>query len=184
MMQRAPRGLTFSAVAGVAVIIVLLAGCLANERGPDSPKLGKVISDVTLTLSVRDASGAEEFYAVKRDGEFGFGGGMDARFERITWTTQLTPAVMQTLRDLMVSNGWFNKDLHSTKQPKEARFEVEAKCEEGTLHKRIEGENDRIDPVRVWLRDIANRRLEVDLERQPKARIQQRPATQPAATQP
>jgi hypothetical protein len=163
-----------------AIPALSLAGCVANERGPDSPKLGTVISDVSLTLDLRDASGAEEFYTVNRDGAFGFGGGMDARFERVTWNTELTAEEMQTLRDLIVSNGWFSNSLHSTKQPKEARYSIEAKSSDGSVHKRIEGENDRVEPVRLWLRDVANRRLQIDLERQPRASVER----QPAGTQP
>jgi hypothetical protein len=143
--------------------------------------MGEVISDVSLTLGVRDASGAEEYYQVARDGAFGFGGGMNARFDRTTWHTELTREEMLVLRDLMVSNGWFDDRLHSTRQPRDARYDIDAKCSQGTLHKRIEGQNDLVDPVRFWLRDIANRRLEVDLERQPKAsRNREPPATNPS----
>jgi hypothetical protein len=143
--------------------------------------LGEVISDVSLTLYVRDGSGAEEYYEVKRDGAFAFGGGMNARFQRTTWTTQLAPQEMQALRDLMVDNGWFRKAVRSTKAPPEARYAIDAKTSEGTLHKRIEGENDRVESVRLWLRDIANRRLEIDLERQPRPSSERQP---PGATQP
>jgi len=171
---------TLAAVAMAAMLGCSLAGCLANERPPEASRLGEVISDVSLTLDVRAGSGAEEYYEVERDGSFGFGGGMDARFQRITWTTQLTADEMRSLRDLMLQHGWFKGELRSTNQPKDARYTVEASCDEGSLNKRIDGENDRIEPVRQTLRQIANRRLQTDLERQPKPSVQQPPpATQP-----
>jgi hypothetical protein len=172
-----------SNVAGALIVLAVLAalsGCVADARGPEPSALGEVISDVSLTLYVRDASGAEEYYEVKRDGAFAFGGGMNARFQRTTWTTQLT-AQEKALRDLMVDNGWFSKAVRSTKTPPDARYTIDAKSSAGRLHKRIEGENDRVEPVRLWLRDIANRRLEIDLERQPRPSSERQP---PGATQP
>jgi hypothetical protein len=168
-----------AATAALLACALTVSGCVADARPPEVSQLGEVISDLSLTLDVRDASGAEEYYEIKRDGSFGFGGGMDARFQRITWTTQLTADEMRSLRDLMKQHGWFNGELRSTNQPKDARYAAKASCDEGSLSKRIAGENDRIEPVRHALREIANRRLQTDLERQPKPSTQRPPATQP-----
>ena len=179
-MRMKPSRASFGYVSVALAILVVVAGCVTDSHGPEANGLGEVISDVSLTLYVRDGSGAEEYYEVKRDGAFGFGGGMNARFQRTTWTTSLTAQEMQALRDLMVSNGWFTKAVKSTKLPKEARYDIDARSSQGTLRKRIEGENDHVEPVRLWLRDVANRRLEIDLERQPRPSAErQPPATQP-----
>lgn len=167
---------------------VLLAGCEA-AKPPPALSSGKPISDLSLTLSLRDATGAEEYYTLARDGTFGFGGGLDARFQRVTWTTQLTADEMQRLREQITQQGWFDQGLSATNQPPDARYQIDAHCGKQSLRKTIKGVNDHIEPVRLVLRDIANRRLHMDLERQPKPSLQQRtvpgtgPASQPA-TQP
>ena len=170
----------------VLCALVCLA-CCEQSKPPPAFSSGTPISDLSLTLSLRDGSGAEEYYTLERDGTFGFGGGMDARFDRTSWTTQLNAEEMQGLRDLILEQGWLKGALTSSKQPPNARYRIEMRLGQQSLLKSIKGENEHVEPVRLALRDIANRRLKPDLERLPKPNLEQRPTTAAAtgpATQP
>jgi hypothetical protein len=110
---------------------------------------------------------------------------MNARFERVAWSTQLNAEEMQGLQDLVLAQGWLETGLSSTKTPPNARCQIDLRLADESLQKTIKGQHPRIEPVRLALRDIANRRLKPDLERQPRPSLATQPVTTaPAATRP
>lgn len=168
------------ALAGLLACICLQGGCNQPARPPESPRAVEKKYDLSITLDLRDAGGAEEYYVVERDGVLGFGGGMNARFQRIVTTIQLEPEDMQQLRDVIERERLLSQPLESTHQPKDARYRIDVHMDRQSVNKSIKGTNPRIEELRSVLKEFANRRLGEDLDRQPRPSA----ATQPATTQP
>jgi hypothetical protein len=160
---------------------MISVGCNEAARAPDAPRAIKNIYDLEITLDLRDATGAQEYYTVDRDGLLGFGGGMNARFERATYTAQLSEDDMRRLREIIEAERLLDGSLASSNQPKSVYYRIKIKFGDDDLSKNIKGTNERIEGFRIVLRDLANRRLAAELERQPKASVGTRPA---ASTRP
>ncbi len=162
------------------MVSLLGFGCQEPDRAPEAPREVKDVYGLSLTLDMRDASGAEEYYTVDRDGLLGFGGGLDARFERVSYEAMLSADDMQALQLLIDEQGLLSSTLTSSNQPKDVRYSVKVRTREDSLNKNLKGENARLEALRAQLKQFANRRLMPELERQPKPSA----ATKPAATQP
>lgn len=168
-----------SLVATLTLEMIVASGC-GTAKPPHAIREGTVVADLSLTLEYHDGTGVDEYYALGRDGVFGFGGGMDARFERTSWTTTLEVVEMNSLRDAIMRERWLEDELRSTNQPRETRYTISVKCDGRSVSARVRGRNERIEPVRDVLKDIANRRLQEDLDRQPRPSAETGlPATQP-----
>ncbi len=152
----------------LVAITGVLTCCNQPARAPDAPRAARNVYDLSLTLDLRDSTGAQEYYTVDQDGVFGFGGGMNARFERIAYTTQLTDADMQLLRQCIESQRLLDGSLASSNEPKDVYYRFKLKFGDDHVHKNLKGANERLEALRVVLRDFANRRLEPELDRQPK----------------
>lgn len=159
---------------------MFIAGCQEPDRPPEAPRAVSDVYGLSLTLDLRDASGAEEYYTVDRDGLLGFGGGMDARFERVSYEGLLSPTDMADLERLIQEQGLLDSPLASSNMPKDVRYSVKIRTRNDSMSKNLKGENAKLEALRAMLRDFANRRLTPDLERQPKPSV----GTRPAATQP
>ena len=165
----------------VCLIVSMLAfGCQEPDRAPEAPRAVEDVYGLSLTLDLRDASGAEEYYTVDRDGLLGFGGGLDARFERVSYEAMLTADDMRALQRLINEQGLLDMPLTSSHQPKDVRYSVKIRTREDSLTKNLKGENAKLEALRAQLKQFADRRLMPELERQPRPSV----ATQPATTQP
>jgi|RhiMethySRZTD1v2_1073278.scaffolds.fasta_scaffold01393_20 hypothetical protein len=162
------------------IVSVLAFGCQEPDRAPEAPRAVEDVYGLSLTLDLRDASGAEEYYTVDRDGLLGFGGGLDARFERVSYEAMLTADDMQALQRLIDEQELLDSPLTSSNQPKDVRYSVKIRTREDSINKNLKGENARLEAMRAQLKQFANRRLTPELERQPRPSA----GTQPAATQP
>ena len=162
------------------IVSMLALSCQEPDRAPEAPRAVEDVYGLSLTLDLRDASGAEEYYTVDRDGLLGFGGGLDARFERVSYEAMLTADDMQALQQLIDDQGLLNSPLTSSNLPKDVRYSVKIRTREDSLTKNLKGENAKLEALRAQLKQFANRRLTPELERQPRPSA----ATQPAATQP
>ncbi len=162
-----------SLLALTIAIALLPTACQEPDRAPDAPRIIKNIYGLSIVLDLRDASGAEEFYTVDTDGMLGFGGGMDARFERTSYTAVLDAADMQRLAEIVTKHRLVDQRLESTNLPEGVRYRVRIRNDDGSVNRTIKGENPRIEALRAVLREFANRRLFPELERQPKPSIRQ-----------
>lgn len=184
-MKRIPlmrNPLVMVVMIGVAVTVTQLSGCNTPDRPPEvAQRASRNIYDLSLSLDLRDASGAQEYYTVDRDGQFGFGGGLNARFQRVTYTAQLSDDDMRRLRETIESQRLLDGSLTSSNQPKSVYFRIKLKFGDDDLRKNLKGDNDRMQALRVVLRDFATRRLEPELDRQPKASATTRPGGGPTS---
>lgn len=161
----------------VAVAALLPLGCQEPDRPPEAARAAENVYGLSITLDLRDRTGAEEFYTVDRDGLFSFGGGMNARFEKPSYAATLTAADMQRLDEVIDQQRLLAEPLSSTNQPKDVRYELKIKRSDDSVSRSVKGDNARVEALRVVLREFANRRLAPELERQPKASAATQPAT-------
>ncbi len=150
--------------------VVILEGCAGNGSRMESATGG-----VELSLYVRDASGAEMLYDVKRDGTLSFGGGMDARLGNTTWTGMMTEEEIRQLHELLSQREWFKAKLRSTDEPEGVLYRVSINAPQSRRRFTLKGEHESVKPVRELLEKVALRRLEGDLERLPKPSLERRP---------
>lgn len=169
----------FATLVFVAVVALVPCGCQQPDHPPEAARAAKNVYGLSITLDLRDKTGAEEFYTVDRDGLFSFGGGMNARFEKPSYTAMLAEADMQRLDAVIEQQRLLTEPLNSTNQPDNVRYELKIKRSGDSVNKTVKGDNSRVEALRAVLREFANRRLESELERQPKASGATQPATSP-----
>src|SRR5688572_19130414 len=114
---------------------MLAFGCQEPDRAPEAPRAVEDVYGLSLTLDLRDVSGAEEYYTVDRDGLLGFGGGLDARFERVSYEGMLTADDMQALQRLIDEQGLLDSPLTSSNQPKDVRYSVKIRTRGDSINK-------------------------------------------------
>jgi len=156
----------------LAFIVLLMAmgggGAGCQSQAPIAPKGSVNDSKLRLTMYVRDASLAEAYYEVSSKGEFGFGGGLDARFTRASWTTPLTETDLNELNALIEQNNWIGGDFKSTNEPKSFIYRIDVRNPAGHRRHDLKGDHPNVAPVRDWLHTISLRRLEPDLQKLPE----------------
>jgi hypothetical protein len=110
------------------------------------------------------------FYRVITDGTIGFGGGADARSQRVTWSGPMTAEEIDRLWALLREHGWFSGDVKaaSTGEPEQRWYRIRLRWPGGSKRYKIRGENPQVAPVEALLAQASRRRLEGDLERLPK----------------
>lgn len=124
-------------------------------------------------MFVRDGTGAESYYEVERDGTLRFGGGMDARLERTSWSGSMSPEEIATLERLLRLHGWYERRPASTNVPQDQVYRVKLSAPQvkGLANRtsfRLKGESPDVQPVRELLERLALRRLAPQLQRLPQ----------------
>jgi len=119
-------------------------------------------------MYVRDASLAESYYVIDDKGQLGFGGGLDARLTRTSWTTTLSEAEIGELNRLIDQHRWIGGGFKSTNEPAKFIYRIDVRNSEGSSRYNLKGDHPEIAPVRDWLHNVSLRRLEPDLQKLPE----------------
>ncbi len=130
-----------------------LTGCAAGGS-PDSPTGG-----IALEMIVRGEANLAALYRVDRDGSISFGGGVDARNDRVTWTGSMTAAEIDELRRLLEEYGWFERVPVSTGEPPQRRYRIWLRWPGGRKRYKVRGSSPDITPIHDHLERVARRRL-------------------------
>jgi hypothetical protein len=162
------------------VIALNLAGC-ASSHGP---RANSPTSGLELTMFVRDSTSAEAFYRVWRDGTLGFGGGMDARLERTSWTGPMSAEEIRALHRLLEVHNWYSANPVSTHAPKDQLYRITVHAPQARKRFRVKGESPDVQPIRKLLEHASLRRLEGELQRLPEPSAKRQPAPESTTTQP
>jgi hypothetical protein len=115
-------------------------------------------------MYMRDATQAEMYYEVHRDGTLGFGGGIKARLNNTTWTGTLTPDELKEFQRLLAAEDWFKEKPASTHAPEKHLYRVEINAPENRRKFTVKGESERLRPIQQLLAKACLRRLEDDLK--------------------
>lgn len=102
---------------------LVLAACAGGESGPSR------IAGLDVRLEMIDGDRAARF-SVDRDGVLAFGGGRDAREERMTWQGTLDAGQCADLVALIERSSW--QAVDSAAPRRHARFIVKVRDESGT----------------------------------------------------
>ena len=138
-------------------LAAMIAGCAALS-GVDP---GSATRGLTLELWLRGQENLMVLYRVEQEGTIGFGGGADARNQRITWTGPLTAEEIDRLWVLLDEHGWFTGDVKtaSTGEPRHRRYRIRMRWPGGSKRYKTRGENPAVTPVETLLEQASRRRL-------------------------
>src|SRR5262245_28211165 len=135
--QLSSRESHFANLVLALTLVLLLTSCASTEK--TSPTGG-----LELTMYVHDASGAETYYHVQRNGQLGFGGGLKARFFQTTWSDQMSSDDIHQLRALLEAQNWFRPPPQSTNVPPEHVYRVVINAPENRKQFRVKGESEAL----------------------------------------
>ena len=110
------------------------------------------------------------YYRVGTDGSLGFGGGVDARVQNVSWTGVVTAEEIDRLWVLLEEHGWFSGDVKAatTGDPKRRQYRLQVRWPDGQKKYRIKGENPGVAPVEAMLNAAARRRMDGFLDTLPE----------------
>ena len=148
-------------------------GCAGGSRvDPQSPTGG-----LSLKMLVLTQDNAAAMYRVEPDGTIHFGGGLDARQEKTTWSGPMTAQEIQHLRDLIAQHGWYDAGPASTGRPPGRSYRIQLRWPQGRRTFRIIGRSLDVTPIERLLAHAAGRRHDAFLDTLPK------PSTEPVRPQ-
>lgn len=149
----------------IAIVFVVQwgAGCTSLQSKREHTATG----GLEMTLFVRDATQAEEFYQVTPDGTLGWAGGMYARLHSPKWTGPLTEDEIAQLRQLIAERDYFRTKPPSTEEPPKQIYRVLINSPEHRTRFVVKGHSGELEPIRALLAKASLRRLERDLNRLP-----------------
>ncbi len=116
---------------------------------------------------------AAALYRVEPDGTIHFGGGLDARLEKTTWSGPMTVEEIQKLRDLIQRHGWFKAGPDSTDRPPGRSYRIQLRWPQGRQTYRVIGRSLDVTPIEQLLAQAAGRRHEAFLETLPRPSSEQ-----------
>ncbi len=159
-------------VAGLLVVLCL-ARCAATDQSADGASSGASTGVLTLQMRITGEDNLAVVYRVTERGVFEFSGGQDAHLDRVTWSTQLTSTEIEQLNRAIADNRWYTQPPEDGERGDSAdraqTIDVRGRGPSGRLRFVIHGVHDRVEPVRLLLQAIADRRLALDLETLPQA---------------
>ncbi len=160
----------------VTLVATLAAfGCAGGSRvDPQSPTGG-----LSLKMLVLTQDNAAAMYRVEPDGTIHFGGGLDARQEKTTWSGPMTAEEIQQLRDLIAQHGWYDAGPASTDRPPGRSYRIQLRWPHGRRTFRVIGRSLDVTPIEQLLAQAAGRRHEAFLDTLPKASSEQIPRESP-----
>ena len=145
-------------------------GCAGGSRvdDPQSPTGG-----LSLKMLVLTEDNAAAMYRVELDGTIHFGGGLDARQEKTTWSGPMTAKEIQHLRDLIARHGWYDADPASNGRPPGRSYRIQLRWPQGRRTFRVIGRSLDVTPIERVLAQAAGRRHDAFLDTLPKASSEQ-----------
>lgn len=144
-------------------------GCAGGARvDPQSPTGG-----LSLKMLVLTQDNAAAMYRVEPDGTIHFGGGLDARQEKTTWSGPMTAEEIQQLRHLIAQHGWYDAGPASTGRPSGRSYRIQLRWPQGRRSFRVIGRSLDVTPIEQLLAHAAGRRHEAFLETLPKPSSEQ-----------
>ena len=144
----------------IVIAIVFLPGCAST---PSNNATG----GVRITL-LRDQGDAASLYYMHYDGTISFGGGIDARLDRTTWTGQLRDDEIDEVLNLIDRHGWFERRPVTDGQPPELLYHLEVSGPRGYKRYQWRGESPDVVPILELLDQAARRRFGYILDALPK----------------
>ncbi|MCH7602220.1 MAG: hypothetical protein IIB54_05600 [Planctomycetes bacterium] len=123
---------------------------------------------MTLTLRIEESGNMAAYYTVDSDGTLGFGGGLDARFDRISWTGSMQDDELSELLALIEQNQLFERKPVGTGEPKSLRWRFELSGPKGWKRSRLTGECPILRQVYELLDASSRKRFDGILETLPK----------------
>lgn len=143
-----------------AALLALLAGCAATTptAGPDDRTGG-----VTLELLFERPGNAVTRLRLERDGTLHFGGGLDARAERFSWSGPLTAAEVTAVRTSLDKDRWLTATFPAGPPSPDdgaGRLTARLRTPAGAKRIRTAGDESRIAAVYEILATAARRRHE------------------------
>ncbi len=160
-------------VAMACITAVYGAGCASTSSSQNRHSRNS-LAGFEFELMLRDETGSEALYRVDRDGNISFGGGLDARLGKTSWTGAMTDDELRELRDLLAAQDWFRQKPVATDEPRQRVYAVSLHAPENRTRFRVRGENQQLEPLRAFLHRLSLRRLEDDLNRLPQPGLQRR----------
>ncbi|MCZ6834883.1 MAG: hypothetical protein O7G85_03840 [Planctomycetota bacterium] len=148
----------------IMALIFLMDGCAATKFNP-SGRTGGV--ELTLSMLNQDG-GSAALYTVTRDGTLGFGGGMEARNGRTSWTGSMTDDQIGEFLGILERNDWFRTKPESTGLPKGLTYRITINGSEGRNRYIVNGYSESVREVKNFLDEIASERFEPILRQLPK----------------
>lgn len=137
--------------------VFLVTGCASTSQASRT-------GGVTLTLRIEESGNMAAYYTVDSDGTIGFGGGLDARFDRISWTGSMQDEELSELLALIEQNQLFERKPVGTGEPKSLRWRFELSGPKGWNRSRLTGECPILRQVYELLDASSRRRFEGILE--------------------
>ena len=108
------------------------------------------------------------YYTVDSNGTLGFGGGMDARFNRISWTGSMQDEELSELLALIEQNQLFDRKPVGNGEPKSLRWRFEVSGPKGWKRSRLTGECPILRQVYELLDASSRKRFDGIIETLPK----------------
>jgi hypothetical protein len=165
------------------ILLAILCGA-APAACRSAPRNASATGNLAMTMYVRDATGAESYYEVHRDGTLGFGGGLQARLFQTTWSGPMTAEEIAQIRAALEAQNWFRQPPRSTNQPADHIYRITIDAPERQKQFRVKGDTQALRPLHEIFSRIALRRLEPVLRGLPEPSIRQstsQPATAPGS---
>lgn len=152
------------------VLVTVLSTCgLGGCAAISSPRVDRT-GGVTFCLIMIDAKGGSAArYEVWQDGTLGFSGGMDAHYDRVTWTGLMTDAEITGLLDLIETHQWFDRSPLGSGEPEGLTYRIELSGPTGHKRYRVSGRAESIKAVESLLDSIARRRFDSIMDTLPKS---------------
>ena len=151
-------------IAWLLVSALTMWGCASGGRAdPQS-----VTGGVSLEMRIRDTGGMHAMYLVKQDGTITFAGGLDATWDRPTWTGAMTREQIDRFTSLIGELGWFERTPPSTADPPGRSYSIALRGPTGKRSYKVKGAGPQVAPMHALLQEIAGARLDLFIERQPK----------------
>lgn len=141
--------------------VFLVSGCASTSQGSRT-------GGVTLSLRIEESKNKAVYYAVDSNGTLGFGGGLDARFDRISWTGRMQDEELAELLTLIEQNQLFERKPVGTGDPKSLRWRFEVSGPKGWKRSRLTGECPILRQVYELLDASSRKRFKGILETLPK----------------
>ena len=161
--MRRPVGRALPLLVG---LLSWLGGC-SSLSGADPHSVTRGLS---LDMYAWGEGNFAVFYRVGTDGSLGFGGGVDARVQNVSWTGALTAEEIDRLWVLLEEHGWFSGAVKAatTGDPKRRQYRLRVRWPDGQKKYRVKGENPGVAPVEELLGAAARRRMDGFLETLPQ----------------
>lgn len=158
-----------SALTKFFLIAIVASAVNVGCASTDAAEANSPTGGISLEMSITGKDNLAAIYRVEQDGSIHFGGGMDARINKTSWTGQLTEQDIEHLRASLDEHGWFTQDPASSSIDSDRKYRIDLRWPGGHRSFKVTGKGPKIAQIEDLLAKIANRRHDVFLESLPKA---------------